>query len=160
VRDATLFLVLKNGSTREVLLGMKKRGFGSGRYNGFGGKVEPGEDLKASAIRELYEEASIKVNPAKVSKVGELTFTFPYVPKEKNFDQIVHVYTAAEWEGEPKESDEMAPKWFAEHQIPYPQMWADDQHWLPLVLQGKFVTASFVFGKEDNTIEHKEIRTS
>ena len=27
------------GDSREVLLGMKKRGFGTGKWNGFGGKV-------------------------------------------------------------------------------------------------------------------------
>lgn len=37
-----------------VLLGMKKRGFGMGKYNGFGGKVEPGESIEAAAlVRQL-----------------------------------------------------------------------------------------------------------
>ncbi len=34
-----------------VLLGMKKRGFGAGKWNGFGGKVEPGETIEEAAIR-------------------------------------------------------------------------------------------------------------
>jgi 8-oxo-dGTP pyrophosphatase MutT (NUDIX family) len=153
--DATLFLLLKNGSTREVLFGLKK-GFGSGCYNGFGGKVEPGEDVKAAAIRELMEEASIIVDPAKFSKVAELTFTFSRVPKEKNRDQIVHVYTAAEWQGEPKESDETAPKWFAEHQILTSRCgWTTSTGCLWCLGAS---SAPFAFGKEDNTIAHKEIR--
>ena len=28
-----------------ILLGMKKRGFGVGKWNGFGGKVQPGETI-------------------------------------------------------------------------------------------------------------------
>ena len=34
-----------------VLLGYKKRGFGQGRWNGFGGKVESDETVKEGAIR-------------------------------------------------------------------------------------------------------------
>jgi 8-oxo-dGTP pyrophosphatase MutT (NUDIX family) len=160
MHDATLiYLTRQNGSVREVLLGMKKRGFGSGRFNGFGGKVRPGEDIKASVIRELEEETGIVVNPDKVTKTAELTFTSPHVPKEKGWDQVVHVYAATEWQGEPKESEEMAPVWFHEDKLPYEKMWVDDKHWFPLVLQGKFVIASFAFGKEDNTIEHMDLKT-
>ena len=42
-----------------VLLGMKKRGFGVGKWNGFGGKVENGETVFDGAMRELQEECSI-----------------------------------------------------------------------------------------------------
>ena len=36
-------LLLERGN--QVLLGNKKRGFGAGKANGFGGKVEPGETI-------------------------------------------------------------------------------------------------------------------
>lgn len=35
----------------EILLGYKKRGFGKGKWNGFGGKVDPGETIEHAAIR-------------------------------------------------------------------------------------------------------------
>ena len=44
----TLLFVLRPG---QVLLGMKKRGFGKGRWNGFGGKVHQGESIEKAAIR-------------------------------------------------------------------------------------------------------------
>lgn len=44
----TLAFVLDAG---KILLGMKKRGFGAGRWNGFGGKVHPGESIEAAAKR-------------------------------------------------------------------------------------------------------------
>jgi 8-oxo-dGTP pyrophosphatase MutT (NUDIX family) len=44
----TLLFVLEPG---KVLLGMKKRGFGVGRWNGFGGKVQSGESIEEGAIR-------------------------------------------------------------------------------------------------------------
>ena len=35
----------------QLLLGMKKRGFGAGKWNGFGGKVDPGETILQGAAR-------------------------------------------------------------------------------------------------------------
>ncbi|CAN0505072.1 unnamed protein product, partial [Ectocarpus sp. 12 AP-2014] len=35
--------------SKEILLGMKKRGFGEGKWNGFGGKVESGESVEEAA---------------------------------------------------------------------------------------------------------------
>ena len=43
----TLVIPVDDDKTRKrVLLGLKKRGFGEGYYNGFGGKVERGEYTK------------------------------------------------------------------------------------------------------------------
>ena len=50
VCNKVLTLVLIRERTR-VLLGMKKRGFGHGRWNGFGGKVETGETILQGAVR-------------------------------------------------------------------------------------------------------------
>lgn len=48
-----------NKERQEILLGMKKRGFGVGKWNGFGGKVDPNETILDGALRELKEEAGI-----------------------------------------------------------------------------------------------------
>ena len=57
----TLIYVLKDDV---VLLGMKKRGFGVGRWNGFGGKVMDGEDIAAGAKRYVrHGEYSIWKTP-------------------------------------------------------------------------------------------------
>jgi 8-oxo-dGTP pyrophosphatase MutT (NUDIX family) len=50
-------LVIVNQANK-ALLGMKKRGFGSGFYNGFGGKVEPGETIAEAAVREVGSRCS------------------------------------------------------------------------------------------------------
>jgi 8-oxo-dGTP pyrophosphatase MutT (NUDIX family) len=54
----TLLLLQKDGS---VLLGRKKRGFGEGKVNGFGGKVEAGETVIEAAVREMQEESGLTV---------------------------------------------------------------------------------------------------
>lgn len=53
-------------NSRQVLLGLKRRGFGAGLYNGLGGKLCAGETARQCAMRECLEEAT--VTPA-------LTFT-------------------------------------------------------------------------------------
>ncbi len=55
----SLFLVLSQ-EKKEILLGMKKRGFGKGKWNGFGGKVSQNESVLEGAQRELQEEAGIR----------------------------------------------------------------------------------------------------
>lgn len=129
---------------------MKKRGFGKGRWNGVGGKIdlEKGDkSVLCSAIRETEEEIGVKIkNP---EKVAVMDFHFPEIPKEKDFDQQVHVFLVKDWKGEPIETDEMAPKWFNIDKIPFDQMWDDDKHWLPHVLEEKKLKAKFVFDKEE-----------
>lgn len=46
----TLVLIVQPG---RVLLGMKKRGFGAGKWNGFGGKVQPEETIEDAARRQV-----------------------------------------------------------------------------------------------------------
>lgn len=58
----------------KVLLGLKKRGFGAGRWNGFGGKVEEGETMEESTIRETKEEAGIEIDD--LEKFGIINFEF------------------------------------------------------------------------------------
>ena len=55
----------------EILLGMKKRGFGTGKWNGFGGKIENGESAEQGAIRELEEESSLVVRDIMIEKVDK-----------------------------------------------------------------------------------------
>ena len=42
---------LLEDNDKQILLGLKKRGFGEGKWNGFGGKVQPGESIAQGAIR-------------------------------------------------------------------------------------------------------------
>jgi mutator protein MutT len=128
MRHTTLVFLRRD---REILLAMKKVRFGAGKWNGTGGKVEPGETYEQAAVRECEEE--IGVTPKALQKVGELHFRdLPDV------EHYCHVYTTTEWDGEPGESEEMRPRWFNENQIPYDQMWPDDQFWMPLMLAGKY----------------------
>ncbi len=146
MRNATLVFPIREGL---VLLGMKKAGFGAGKYNGFGGKVEPAETIVQAALRELREEVGIQVNEHDACHCAVLCFRFPPKPE---WDQVVHVFIATRWVGEPVESREMVPEWFPITDLPFAMMWHDDRYWLPLVLAGKRVAATFVFGDDNETV--------
>jgi 8-oxo-dGTP pyrophosphatase MutT (NUDIX family) len=123
---------------------MKKRGFGAGRYNGVGGKVEGEETIEDAVKREAYEEIGVTVT--EITKCGELTFTFPH---KEGWNQLVHVYLAYTWQGDIVETEEMNPSWFKVADVPYKEMWPDDIFWLPNVLTGSTVKARFTFAEGD-----------
>ncbi|XP_071240768.1 oxidized purine nucleoside triphosphate hydrolase-like [Salvelinus alpinus] len=142
----TLVLVVQPG---RVLLGMKKRGFGAGKWNGFGGKVQPGETIEEAARRELQEESGLTVDA--LDKIGNIKFEF--IRETELLD--AHVFRADNYNGEPTESDEMRPQWFDSDKIPFGQMWVDNILWFPLMLQKKKFLGYFKFQGHDLIIDHK-----
>ena len=64
MRQCTLVFVFN--PKKQILLAMKKRGFGEGKWNGAGGKVETGETIIQAASRELGEETGIEIIPEKL----------------------------------------------------------------------------------------------
>lgn len=144
---ATTIVFLRDEDT--ILLAMKKRGFGMGRWNGVGGKLEPGETSEACAKRETLEE--IGVRALTLTKVAEMTFH----EFHEGIPSIVRsdVYICNQWQGEPTETEEMAPQWFSDEKLPLDTMWPDDALWLPRVLLGEKLRCSFTFDANDTIVE-------
>lgn len=138
----TLLFLQRDG---QVLLAMKKRGFGAGRWNGVGGKLDGGETVEQALIRECQEE--IEVTPTRFEKAADIIFHEQHEGSKNTLQ--VHVFTCYEWEGEPKETEEMAPRWFDVSAIPYDEMWADDPYWLPQFLAGKKLVCEFELDEND-----------
>ena len=154
--QATLCYLLKEGQDkRKVLLAMKKRGFGVGKWNGVGGKLdlEKDKDVLDASIRETEEEIGVKVN--NLEKVAVLSFFFN---GKEEWNQDVHVYFTKDWEGDPTESEEMKPRWFNSDKIPYEETWDGDKYWFPRVLAGEKLKANFYFNKEGNKIVDYKIK--
>lgn len=149
MRISTLCFPIIERPLPQVLLGYKKRGFGAGKFAGFGGKVEPGESITQTAMRELAEEAGLYVTVEQLQPAGQVTFVFPSKPA---WSQVVHLFLARQWQGEPTESAEMRPQWFLLDHLPYAQMWQDAPHWLPQLLRGEAVFLRFVFAADLATV--------
>lgn len=128
-----------------VLLGMKKRGFGEGRWNGFGGKVGEGESVEEAMIRELREESGLEALAYK--KAGFIEFFFP-----DGSEVEVHLFRVTAYDGDLCETEEMAPRWFLYHELPYENMWPDDKHWFPLFWEEKPFRGKFWFDKDTHII--------
>ena len=154
LRNATLVFLIKKslkGEIKDICLAMKKRGFGMNRWNGVGGKVDDqNETIEDAAKRETKEEVGVIVK--ELNKVAELSFYFPHNPV---WDQIVHVYFSENWDGEPRESEEMNPKWFSVNELPFQDMWPDDIFWLSEVVKGNLLKAMFKFGEKDVVLDKK-----
>ncbi|EIW55573.1 uncharacterized protein TRAVEDRAFT_151978 [Trametes versicolor FP-101664 SS1] len=167
VKEYTNAFVILND--QKVLLGLKKRGFGVGLWNGFGGKVDPGETAAQAAVRELEEEAGIT---APLQQCGTLFFV------ENTMDAAfnISVFCAHEYSGTITESDEMRPEWFSIQEallprtnpltmvdhgdnakdlppIPLEKMWADDEFWMPAMFGRRHFVGRADFGVDNKMIK-------
>jgi 8-oxo-dGTP diphosphatase len=149
-RKQCTLVIIHQGS--RILLSKKKKGFGAGKLNGPGGKLNPNESIIECALRETNEEFGITLTDAKLR--GRIIFTFL-----GGYQEIeTHLVYATEFTGVPKESEEMSePSWYDVSAIPYDSMWPDDAHWLPLLLgdPSMLMDAEFTFQGHDKIVSFK-----
>jgi 8-oxo-dGTP diphosphatase len=145
---AVLCFIVSEG---RVLLIHKKRGLGAGKVNAPGGKIEPGESEREAAVRETMEE--VGVVPQRLRARAELHFHFI-----DGYSLHCTVFLADGCTGEPIETAEATPFWRPLDEIPFGEMWEDDQHWLPLMLGGQRITAWFTFDNETMLTKQVECR--
>lgn len=126
---AVLTFVRDSGS---ILLIRKLRGLGAGKINAPGGRIEPGETAEDAARRETEEEVGLSVGT--LHHMARLHFAFV-----DGYTLRVEVFVTDDYSGTPVRTDEADPLWVLEHHIPFDEMWEDDRHWLPEVLEGRRV---------------------
>jgi len=148
LRQTSLLFLLRRG---EVLLARKKHGFGKGKVVGVGGHRQTGESLEQAAVRETIEE--IGVIPEELLLTARLTFHF--APPGSNWNMRTVAFTTTSWRGTPRESEEVAPIWYRLDHLPYEEMWEDARHWLPRILAGEMLEASFTY---DEAFELQDYR--
>ena len=148
---ATLCQILRDG---QLLLLRKNPGlFGEGKWNGLGGKLLSGERPEEGVVREVLEETGLKIQA--FTYHGVLDF---YFGEKQEPDWVVHVFSSRDFTGEPNMiSEEGILKWFTFENIPYDQMWQDDGHWLPLLLEGEKFKGRFLFSEDGSELLDHEL---
>lgn len=141
------FVERGEGTDRELILSLSKRGIGIGKRNGYGGKVDPGETIDEAAAREIEEESGAK--PNQLEKRGIILCDKQNIPMLLE----VHVYKVHGLEHEPRETDEMIPAWFNIDKIPYDEMFGGDRFWFPHYLSDKTFYGFVQYGPDDVVIE-------
>lgn len=133
-----------------VLLAMKKKGFGSGKWNGFGGKLidEDSGSLENAAYRETLEEGKIHIRNPRM--IGKTLYKF----NSDEQDHLVYIFVVEEFEGEPIETEEMRPMWFDVAEIPYGRMWKNDKLWIPYLLDRKKFSAEICMSADGETLSY------
>ena len=142
---AVICFLIRDGGN-EVLLAREKTNPRKGFWNGYSGRIEPGETREVTAVRELREECGVIVDPSDLEARG--------VIKRQNDNFLlpsweIRIYVASCWEGEPQESEEMGPpEWFHRENIPRTMAFTSDYFWLPRVLEGVTVEVHCTYDME------------
>ena len=152
LEKATVCFLKKEG---RILLALKTKKIGMGRWNGYGGGIEHNENAKIAAVRELKEETGeeepgddkgIIALPEDLEKIAVVDFHNTKSDGDTFICQC-HFYLVHKWTGELKETEEMInPTWFDIDNLPYEQMMPADIDYLPTVLNGKKLKAKSYLG--------------
>ena len=100
-----------------------------GKYNGIGGKLEPGEDVVAGFRREVREEAGIECDALALAG----TISWPGFGKNGE-DWFGFIFRVTRFTGTPLTANpEGALEWVEVDRVPTLPLWEGDRFFLPLV---------------------------
>ncbi len=111
----------------------------TGKWNGLGGKLEAGETPEECAIREIWEEAGLKVVNLRLRGM----ITFPGFANDE--DWYTFLFVVDEFEGELIDSTEGYLKWIPDGELLELYLWEGDRIFIPWLDKPGFFSAKFVY---------------
>lgn len=138
---ATLCYVQKPGYTLMLHRVKKENDYHQGKWNGLGGKLEPGESPEECAVREVLEESGLRCRNPRLR--GFITFP--------DFDEVddwyTFLFTLDDFEGELIDSPEGNLAWIPNEELLALNLWPGDRVFLPWIFQEQVFSAKFVYEK-------------
>lgn len=134
---ATLCYVQKDDKTLMLYRNKKENDYHEGKWNGLGGKFELGESPEDCAIRELKEEAGLKVK----NIIMKGFITFPLFDGKD--DWHVFLFVIDRFEGALIDSPEGELKWIDNNKLSEINLWEGDKIFIPWLFEDKFFSAKF-----------------
>lgn len=131
---ATLGFVMSPDGRRVLLVHRNRRPEDAhrGKYNGLGGKLEPGEDVVSCLRREIREESGLECEEI----VFRGTVSWPGFGKGGE-DWLGFLFRIDRYRGEPWPANADGPlEWIDVTRILELPLWEGDRHFLPLVFSG------------------------
>jgi len=136
---ATLCYVRDRGRTLMLHRVKKPNDMHAGKWNGLGGKLEPGETPEECALREVEEESGLRMlDPALRGFIA-----FPQFSRGE--DWFTFVFTADHFTGELIDSNEGVLAWVADDRLHELNLWPGDRIFLPWLNDDRFFSAKFVY---------------
>ena len=136
---ATLCYLRKNDQTLMIHRVKKRDDMHRGKWNGLGGKLEPGESPEDCVRREVEEESGLLVK--KMWLKGFLSF--PGFANDE--DWYTFVFVVPEFEGHIIESVEGDLEWIDNSDLFRLNLWEGDRIFLPWLDRQGFFSGKFVY---------------
>jgi len=140
---ATLCYIIdkKQNSTLMIHRVKKENDYHRGKWNGLGGKFEPGESPEECAIREIKEESGLTVDNVRLKGL----ITFPMFDEVD--DWYVFLFVADTFTGKLIDSNEGVLKWIPNEELTKINLWEGDKYFIPWLFGDKFFSAKFIYKK-------------
>ena len=147
---ATLCYIQKDNKTLMIHRVKDKDDMHYGKWNGLGGKFEPGESPEECVIREIREECGLTLrNP-----ILKGIMTFPQFSKGE--DWWAFIFIAREFEGSLKESSEGDLEWIDNDKLFDLDLWDGDKIFIEWLKKKGFFSAKFVY-KDGKLTKHNVV---
>jgi 8-oxo-dGTP diphosphatase len=147
---ATLCYVRQHNKTLMMHRVKKKNDIHQDKWNGLGGKFQPGETPEECVIREIEEESGLQIiNP---ELKGFLTF-----PEfNAGEDWYVFVFVARRFTGKITESAEGRLEWIDDDQLLTLNLWEGDRFFIKWLEKDTFFSGKFYY-KDGALLNHKMV---
>jgi 8-oxo-dGTP diphosphatase len=147
---ATLCYLRSGGKTLMIHRIKKENDMHQGKWNGLGGKLEPGETPEECARREIREESGLRVSDLTLKGL----LTFPGFANDE--DWYAFVFTARGVDGILINSPEGELRWIDDPDLLNLELWEGDRIFLPWLEKPGFFSGKFVY-RDGRLIQHEVV---